>query len=256
MEVFSLKNFHYRSITFKFDASWFGKKSPRHPAACEGKHGCRASRRSAGLRNRYCDNTGQNRLPRLRFECLFAGRIFEDAYLADTPAQCTMKHTTLKQLGCLLLATALLVGAGGCGGVNRSLSRDVPVRFEIDDVQYNLTCFIYRDRQGLHTTSFMVCLDPASHTSPSYFSDFSRNTPKIEMKFLEGKNSVVKPETFYYIKDDEIVFEKNYQEMQLDASRLLVGEDNKLALDYLVPILIPLIRENVPPQATEMEEKR
>ena len=98
----------------------------------------------------------------------------------------------------------------------------------------------------------MTWLDSASRKSLSFFSDNTRKTPIREMGFHDGKRVLIKPETFYYIKDDTIVFEKGYQELGIDASRLL-GEDGMLALDDLVPILEKLIRENVPPQESERE---
>jgi len=163
-------------------------------------------------------------------------------------------HTNVKRIGWLILATALLVGVGGCDSTNRSQSQYTTIYFDVDGVRYGVGLKKYTDRQGKNTTSFMTCVDPASRTGAGFFGDNSRKTPYREI-LLDGKKVVVKPETFYYIKDNEIVFEKGYQEIGIDPSRLLEGVDNEQTLVYLAPILVQLIRENVQPQEPEMEEE-
>jgi len=97
----------------------------------------------------------------------------------------------------------------------------------------------------------MTCLDPASRKSIGFFADNSRNTPIRTMQFSGGKEVVVKPETFYYIKDDKIIFEKGYQEFGIDAQRL---NANLVEMrDDLFPILEKMIRENVQPQEPDTE---
>jgi len=57
----------------------------------------------------------------------------------------------------------------------------------------------------------------------------------------------------YFVRDAKIVFEKEYSELGIDASRL--GGSAHEILEYLLPILEPLIRENVQPQEPEMEKQ-
>jgi hypothetical protein len=101
----------------------------------------------------------------------------------------------------------------------------------------------------------MTCVDPTSLTGIGHAADNTRNTPIREMVFHDKKRVLIKPETFYYINDDRIVFEKCYKELGIDPSRLQEGIFNEQVLVYLTPILVQLIRENVTPQEPTVEEE-
>ena len=63
----------------------------------------------------------------------------------------------------------------------------------------------------------------------------------------------VKTDTLYFVQEGQIIFEKNYQELGIDAERL--NANSEAILEYLRPILETLIRENVQPQESDMEEE-
>jgi aspartate aminotransferase-like enzyme len=78
---------------------------------------------------------------------------------------------------------------------------------------------------------------------------------RVTLSTDEG-DVVAKANTFYFVRDGQIVFAKGYHELGIDASRITnIGskENKKFDYDYLRPILENLIREHVQPQEAERE---
>ena len=160
------------------------------------------------------------------------------------------KHITLKQLGCLLLAIALLVGVSGCGKEYPGKSAEESWNIEVDGIQYIVGRRIWTDRkEHVVLLSFVYVFRPFEPRVMTFHS-------RIEKSFLpmrpNGRQIAPKTDTFYFIQDGDVVFEKGYQELGIDASRL--NADSEVIADYLRPILETLIRENVPKQEVEIEE--
>ena len=70
---------------------------------------------------------------------------------------------------------------------------------------------------------------------------------------VDGKKVVLETDTLYFFREGEIVLEKKYQDLGIDAQQL--NADLEEVRAYLYPILEKLIRENVKPQKLEMEEE-
>jgi len=170
-----------------------------------------------------------------------------------------MKYTTIKQIGCLILATALLVSAGGCtvrletSGFNSYHAGSTT--FEVDSALTHVGWHtLVEKEQEKIILSFVTLQHPYSgpKKTTSHRGVHWGDVPEETLP-LDGKKIVAKTETLYFIRDNRIILEKKYPELGIDASRL--NADNKAVLDYLRPILEKMIRENVPPQETEMEEE-
>ena len=158
-----------------------------------------------------------------------------------------IKLTNMKQIGCLLLATALLVGVGGCARQHPGKGAGESWEIKIDGVQYIVGRTIWTDDRKEHVVlSFVYAYRP-------FVPITMTSSQRIEKSFLpmrpNGKQIAPKTDTFYFIQDGEVVFEKGYQELGIDASRL--DADSEAVFDYLRPILEKLIRENVPPQEAD-----
>ena len=158
-----------------------------------------------------------------------------------------MKHTNMKQIGGLLLATALLVGVGGCGSDHSSSTNGWEI--EVDGVQYSVSW--HRggvERQGQFELSFLT----VTHVDYPMVTYYGRHRGKVVVPMHPDSEKVVaKTETVYFVRDKKIIFEKNYRELGIDASRL--NADLVEMRDYLHPILENLIRENVQPQEHDTE---
>ena len=160
------------------------------------------------------------------------------------------KHTTMKQLGCLLLVTALLVGVGGC--MNEQYVRNsCHTYFTVDGKNYSLEVQTEVDRRGNVCTSLIILRGSGVPGSSRTETSVRRGVTDATWT-LNGKEVVSKTDTLYFIQGGEIV-EKNYRDLGIDASRL--NAESEVVADYLRPILEKMIRENVLPQETEMEEK-
>jgi len=163
-----------------------------------------------------------------------------------------MKRINLKQLGCLLLATALLIGMGGCGN-NHPQHHSGESKFEVDGVQYVAVWQECTNRQGQIASSFLrlYCLNSDQLDGPdnrgivSTTYDWSQNKAVWTWRFSGGEDIIAKTETLYFVQNKKIIFEKEYQELGLDASRF-DARLGQAAHDYLRPILEKMIRENVP----------
>ena len=147
------------------------------------------------------------------------------------------------------MATALLIGAGGCAKQYPGKSAEETWELEVDGKQYIMGRKIWMDRKDHVVLSFAYVFHPCEPRVMAFHS-------RIEESFLpmrpNGKLITPKTNTLYFIQDEEVVLEKNYQELGIDASRL--NAESEVVADYLRPILETLIRENVPKQEVEMEE--
>jgi len=162
-----------------------------------------------------------------------------------------MKYTNIKQIGWLILfATALLIGVGGCTKTYQP-PQGVESIFEIDDVQYSVVWYECTDRERQIASSFLIVNLGTKLIVLTEYHTNSSGDKGIWTMYSPHESIIAKPETLYFVRDLEIVFENGYQELGIDASRLSADLDEMR--DYLQPILEQLIRENVPPQESEME---
>jgi hypothetical protein len=166
-----------------------------------------------------------------------------------------MKYINVKQIGCLLCVAVLMVGVGGCAN-HYAHPQGVESQFEVDGAQYSVVWYEATDSQGRVTFSFLILSDRAKRVfaSSAHGSDSShdRDNDVWMLHFPVSESIVVKTETLYFVQDQKVAFEKEYQELGIDAQRLNPDE----MLNYLQPILEQLIREHVQPQEPEMEEMR
>ena len=162
----------------------------------------------------------------------------------------------MKQIGCLILATALLVG---CSKQQQYFLGTILV--EVDGALYGLAYYVdhdaHVDRQG-QVSSFLALHCALSEDRPDYtpitiavFHDHDHGIRRPTLWLRDGKEAVPKAQTLYFAPDEETIIEKDYRELGIDASRL--STDHKALLAYLRPILEPLIREHIQPQEPEME---
>jgi HPt (histidine-containing phosphotransfer) domain-containing protein len=131
----------------------------------------------------------------------FPGRILGNAKM--------MKHTNMKPIGCLILATALLIGAGGCDECIHRSSTD-GMRFEIDGVEYSVEWTRGgAERQGQFELSFLT----VTHVDYPMTTYYGQDRGKIIVPMHPDSEKVVaKTETVYFVQDKRIIFEKGYQE--------------------------------------------
>ena len=177
-----------------------------------------------------------------------------------------MKHTNVKQIGCLLcLAVLLAVCAVGCTKQPQPFERKEQAtqfsrgfRIEVDGVSYwtHLQAKLVYEPTRIDSTALLVY--PTSeplllnwfYTSPSF---------PITLTINDESPVVIKANTLYFIQEGKVAFEKKYQELGIDASRLNVewnDEYKDFYHEYLRPILEPLIREHLKPQEPEMEAEQ
>ena len=171
-----------------------------------------------------------------------------------------MKHTNMKQIGCLLLATSLLVGVGGCG--KQHTWGLVEYRtLEVDHVEYRIIWAAKIDQRGRYTFSTLIVSPLAEAAWVGIGSALvPQNVQSVSLQVDDGAGVYAKTNTLYFMRSNwpaeqngRIVLEKEYLELGIDASRM--NTDFRATFDYLCPILEKIIRENVPPQNYEMEEE-
>ena len=152
----------------------------------------------------------------------------------------------------LLLSAILLACVSGC--TDRGQILHGSVKFDIDGAEYWVCRHSQVNRHGRLILSCLVLYPPRLGPQPSgtttYNSQWDSYTVTLHS---DGKKVDAKTETLYFIQDKKIVFEKSYQELGIDASRLTTDTDDMRV--YLTPILEKLIREHVLPQDTETEEQ-
>ena len=158
----------------------------------------------------------------------------------------------MKQNLCLkLLAATLVVCTVGCAEqYGRSFSESM--EFEVDSVLYHVEWHVWKNRQGQVSASFLTCYRPFY---PIIKTHHSRPDKTFVSTHPDGEKVIAKTDMLYFVQDEKIVFEKTYQELGIDASRLNIDSSREI-LDYLLPILEKLIRENVRPPKPEMEEQQ
>ena len=189
-----------------------------------------------------------------------------------------MKHANIKQLGCLILTTALLVGVGGCGqsGPAGPVSRGTGSwegSFVVADGVLYLTSHTHAHQNGKFIYALTLVSPRDQHYYPAvryvngklqeqgeiYFRDAMNESRARKYIYYDdehpevGDTKIVDvPFHFvYFIDNGKIVFQKSHEKLGIDVSDHWHAFDS----DKLYPILETLIRENVPPQETEMEEE-
>jgi len=177
-----------------------------------------------------------------------------------------MKYTNVRQIGCLLcIAVLMAVCAIGCAKQPQPFERKEQAiqfgrgfLFEVDGVNYwiHLRAKLVYEPLRIDSTALLVY-----PTSEPLILNWFYTTPSfpITLTINEEPPVIIKVDTLYLIQDGKVVFEKKYQELGIDASRLNVDwndEYKDFYPEYLRPILEPLIREHLQPQEPEMEEEQ
>jgi len=159
----------------------------------------------------------------------------------------------MKQIGCLILATALLVGCSPHGAdvfVEQHRGFSGGTGIEVDGTKYTVFLDSDIDQQGrVALSSLMVSLQDEQIRSTSNYN--TRRGTTIVQIHVGGQTVVAKTDTLYFVQGERIIFEKEYQELGIDAQRLNADLDD--IRDYLRPILEPLIREHIQPQEPDTE---
>jgi len=166
-----------------------------------------------------------------------------------------MKQTNMKQIKRLILLTvALLVFLLFCTDVFVKQHRGLHggIQFEVDGTKYWVSRCANVDQQG-HVASSSLRVSFRDDQTGGTSEYASRRGTTIVRFHLDGGDVIAKTDTLYFIQNRKIVFEKSYQELGIDASRLNAELDE--TLDYLQPLLETMIREHVPPQEPETEEE-
>ena len=158
-----------------------------------------------------------------------------------------MKHINMKQLGCLLLATALLVGCTK----EQYVLNTCHTHLTVDEKNYSLAVYTEVDWRG-NVHASLIILRGYGAPGSSRTETARRRGVTDATWILNGKEVVSKTDTLYFIQGGEIV-EKNYRDLGIDAQK--INAHHNAILGYLRPILEKMIRENLPPQEAEMEEE-
>jgi len=178
-----------------------------------------------------------------------------------------MKHANIKQLGCLILATALLAG---CAPSETSVPNRPDVEpfgrsFLIEGTgYYSNSIYGYGLKDGNVVYLLTVVVPEGQYYYPIvrfeggemkgyiYLNTSDYRDEKTTHGVEEHRKIADVPlRHVYFLDNDKIVFQKSYEELGIESS-VLPNHDE--ASRKLRPILETLIREHVPPQETEMEE--
>ena len=178
-----------------------------------------------------------------------------------------MKQKNLKQLGCLLLVTALLAGCAPSERLQHVLAASDGDSFVVDGIAYDfisvngqLPMHPKKDDWRIYSLTLVnpddqryspaIMMDGGEIKGQIYWQDEpdTRCGRKMILTFgvtePPGKTKVadVPLHFVYFIDDGKIVFQKSHAELGIDISDPKRGiEDRKLR-----PILETLIRENMP----------
>jgi len=170
---------------------------------------------------------------------------------------------------CFLIVLMVVGLAVGCVKQHQGLAGGRV--FEVDGIEYWVDRYADVDQQGRVASSTLIVSHYVNGGSASgiyvmreytkargttivtLHSDAVSAFKTKNFRDFDGEYVVAKTDTLYFAHEGIIVFEKEYQELGIDASRL--NADNKVMLDYLQPILEKLIRENVTPQEDTTEEQ-
>ena len=168
-------------------------------------------------------------------------------------------------LPCILfLLLPFLICAVGCAKQPQPFERKEQAiqfgrsfRLEVDGVNYwaHLQAKMVYEPTRIDSTALLVY-----PTSDWLLLNWFYLTPSfpITLTINEEPPVAIEVDTLYFVQDGKVVFEKKYQELGIDASRLNVDWNDGFKdfyPEYLRPILETLIRENVQPQEPEMEEE-
>jgi len=168
----------------------------------------------------------------------------------------------------LLLSAVLLACMSGCGNSEDSSSTSTlwSERFDVDGVLYLVTWNTESNRigqreQAVFSTLLLDCLNATQIANLNadrafvhwrYSNNFWK-TKTLSLYLPDGEIVPAKKEMLYFIRDNEIVFEKTYHELGINVSHFSPGR--VIPSDYLQPILENLVREHVQPQDSETEEQ-
>ena len=173
-----------------------------------------------------------------------------------------MKQTTIKPIGCLILATVLLAGCAPSetSMLNRPDVEPFPRFFFIEGTgYYSNNIYGYGLKDGNVVYLLTVVVSEGQYYYPIVrFEDGEMkgyiylNTSTTHRVEEHRKIADVPLRHVYFLDNDKIVFQKSYEELGIESS-VLPNHDE--ASRKLYPILETLIREHVPLQETEMKEE-
>ena len=152
-----------------------------------------------------------------------------------------------------LWAVVLLLCVSACSKRHQELS--CKTELDVDEFIIGVHQFVEMDdqRQVLASPIFIyryspIFIYPNTHgVFYGWATTSNSNNENLTVKeTIGGKEIVLQPNTLYFFRRDEKLFEKEYQELGIDAQQLT--DDQEKIRDYLQPILEKLIRENVSPQ--------
>jgi hypothetical protein len=125
------------------------------------------------------------------------------------------------------------------------------ILFEVDGVEYKAQRYVNLDQNSRVVSSILTVGLPTQLRGCG--TNFTSRGETIVTLHLDGGNeqTISKTHTLYFVQDGKIAFEKGFQELGIDESRL--NADTDKILEYLRPILENLIREHVQPQEAERE---
>ena len=165
-------------------------------------------------------------------------------------------QTNLKQIGCLiLLVIVLLVVVRGCAEHHERMQykrMSIGTLIEVDGVVCSVSLNAPVDRQGQFDYSILLVTLSGEGISVGS-SSLNERIMWLVLDDDKDDKMLAEKDTLYLVQEGKIVLEKTYRELGIDASRL--STDWIDMLNYLRPILEPLIREHVQPQEPEMEKE-
>ncbi len=139
----------------------------------------------------------------------------------------------------------LLIPITGCK--EQYVSLTVAHTFSVDGVKY----YAFRmDSIGTAGRSSSLWVCPSSEKGNLVLNKeiASQQGTTNRTMTINGKTIVPQNFTVYFVHENKIAFEKSYQDLSIDTSKL--NSDHESQRNYLQPILEKLIRENVPHEAT------
>ena len=181
-----------------------------------------------------------------------------------------MEPTTLKQLGCLILAIALLAGCAPSNSI-MTVSGGTSRYIIVEGTTYDFGGHYWKQNGKVTHSHIVVFPFGHQHYFPAvrhpngqangeiYYQELTPTGVIIIDRHFRDDREIVEGEKIadvafgyvYFVNNKKIVFQKSYEELGIDIS----DPKNTFSDQNLLPILETLIRENVPPQEPEMEEE-